>query len=96
MSDQDIERLSRAFGALWAEQQAHHLVLIQVLGFMAQNPAHRPAIKDGFERALSVAQKLAENPPDADNPLMGVKVLGKIEEIHATIFGQDKPKKGVV
>jgi hypothetical protein len=52
--------------------------------------------KSNFMRAVSVAQRLAENPPDDENRLMGIKVLGKIEEIHATIFGQDKPKKGVV
>jgi hypothetical protein len=94
-SDKDVERLSKAVGKLWVEQEAHQIVLVQVLGFLAQNPELRPAIKAGFERALSVVQTLAEQPPDPENPRFGVMVLGIIEDIRSRIFEKEKPKKGM-
>jgi hypothetical protein len=96
MGDQNVERLSQAVGVLWAEQQAHHIVLVQVIGSLAQNSELKPAIKEGFERALGVAQAMAEGPPDAENPQMGIKALRIIEDIRATLFGKEKPKKGAI
>ncbi len=88
MSDpNDVERLDRAVGKLWVEQQAYHIILNQLIGGLAKTPLLAPAIKEAFEQSLSIAQSLSESPPDKDNSRMGVEVLRVIEDLRATIFG---------
>jgi hypothetical protein len=82
--------------ALTAETLAIGYVLGSVLSRLARNPALRPAIIEGFDQSLDIAQSVAIQFGRDASPEHTVKAFRIVEEMRAMVLGNDDKPKHVV